>query len=201
MTPVRIKEAALSLFARSGYEGTSLKDIAQEVGIKTPSLYAHFSSKEEIFLSLLDDVIQKELLEVRQLLERAAGDSPRETLHLLFDYFSTGYARNDDRLFLKRALTFTPNGLTVKLHDRFLRYEQLGADLFADLFREGIRHGEIRRLEISDLLASFCCLLDGLFILRTSCLEEEFRIKAAAVWNIYWQGITAPDETQSSNRG
>jgi AcrR family transcriptional regulator len=196
MTPVRIKDAALSLFARAGYEGTSLKDIAQEVGIKTPSLYAHFSSKEEIFLSILDDVIQKEFQEIRQLLECVEGRSPREKLHALFDYFSTGYARNDERLFLKRALTFTPNGLTDKLHDKFQGYEQLGANLLADLFCDGIRRGEIRPLDVPDLLASFYCLLDGLFIQRTCYSEDEFRTKAEAVWNIYWQGIEARPSSQ-----
>ncbi|MBD2807322.1 helix-turn-helix transcriptional regulator, partial [Xenorhabdus sp. ZM] len=45
MTANRIKAVALSHFARYGYEGTSLANIAQEVGIKKPSIYAHFKGK------------------------------------------------------------------------------------------------------------------------------------------------------------
>lgn len=45
-----IIEAAAALFATKGYAATSIRDIAQEVGILSGSLYYHFSSKEEILL-------------------------------------------------------------------------------------------------------------------------------------------------------
>jgi len=41
MTRSRILEAALRRFARGDYADTSLKDIAGDVGIKAPSIYAH----------------------------------------------------------------------------------------------------------------------------------------------------------------
>jgi len=44
-----IIEEALTLFSQKGYHGTSVKDIANAVGIKDSSLYKHFSSKQEIF--------------------------------------------------------------------------------------------------------------------------------------------------------
>ncbi len=41
--------AALTLFARNGYEGTSVRDIARAVGLSESVLYAHFSGKRAIF--------------------------------------------------------------------------------------------------------------------------------------------------------
>ena len=44
-TKEKILEAALSLFAENGYDGTSVEQIANIVGIKAPSLYKHYKGK------------------------------------------------------------------------------------------------------------------------------------------------------------
>ena len=49
----RLLDAAWSVFARHGYDGTSVKQIADEAGHTTGAIYAHFSTKEELFLALL----------------------------------------------------------------------------------------------------------------------------------------------------
>ena len=53
-TKERILEASLSLFAGNGYDGTSVEQIANAVGIKAPSLYKHFKGKEDILNALID---------------------------------------------------------------------------------------------------------------------------------------------------
>ncbi|MEX3715857.1 TetR/AcrR family transcriptional regulator [Cytobacillus horneckiae] len=50
MTDKQLKKVALIHFALHGYEGGSLTLIAKEVGIKKPSIYTHFKSKEELLL-------------------------------------------------------------------------------------------------------------------------------------------------------
>ena len=47
-TKERIVDEALSLFSVNGYKGTTVKSIADAVGIKDSSLYKHFKSKQEI---------------------------------------------------------------------------------------------------------------------------------------------------------
>lgn len=48
-----ILDEALSLFAVNGYDGVTVTDIADAVGIKASSLYKHYQSKQEIFDSIL----------------------------------------------------------------------------------------------------------------------------------------------------
>lgn len=53
-TSERITEEALKLFSEHGYKGTSVKQIAEAVGIKDASLYKHYKSKQEIFQSIVE---------------------------------------------------------------------------------------------------------------------------------------------------
>ena len=53
-TKEKILDAAMSLFAKNGYDGTSVEQIAELVGIKAPSLYKHFKGKEDILNALID---------------------------------------------------------------------------------------------------------------------------------------------------
>ncbi len=53
-TKEKILEASLTLFAENGYDGTSVEQIANIVGIKAPSLYKHYKGKEDILNALID---------------------------------------------------------------------------------------------------------------------------------------------------
>ena len=53
-TQRKIVLAALELFVRKGYHGTSITDIMNKVGLSKGSLYAHFKSKGEVLLKILE---------------------------------------------------------------------------------------------------------------------------------------------------
>ena len=53
-TKEKILDAALTLFAENGYDGTSVEQIANIVGIKAPSIYKHYKGKEDILNALID---------------------------------------------------------------------------------------------------------------------------------------------------
>jgi AcrR family transcriptional regulator len=56
----RICDAALAHFVTHGYDGASLNQIAEMVGIRKPSIYAHFANKDALFLTVLEDAIAAE---------------------------------------------------------------------------------------------------------------------------------------------
>jgi AcrR family transcriptional regulator len=68
-TAERILDAAEDLFAEKGYSATSLGDVADRVGIRSPSLYNHFRNKEALYEAVLERLLadftapQKELEE------------------------------------------------------------------------------------------------------------------------------------------
>lgn len=56
-TKEKILFQALDLFSKYGYSDVTMKNVADKVGIKAPSIYKHFKSKEEIFYMILENAI------------------------------------------------------------------------------------------------------------------------------------------------
>ena len=64
-TKEMILKEALKQFSRKGYDGTSMSDIAEPLGISKAALYKHYKSKQEIFEKIIEEseVKYKEVLE------------------------------------------------------------------------------------------------------------------------------------------
>ncbi|HML04701.1 MAG TPA: helix-turn-helix domain-containing protein [Methanobacterium sp.] len=58
-TKQKIFEAAIDLFAQKGFNATSMREIAESVGIKKASLYSHYKSKDEILEKILEYPIER----------------------------------------------------------------------------------------------------------------------------------------------
>src|SRR5882762_9867044 len=56
-TRSRVQKVALELFAEQGYEKTSLREIAERLGVTKAALYYHFRTKDDIVAGLFDDFL------------------------------------------------------------------------------------------------------------------------------------------------
>ncbi|MDT0305915.1 helix-turn-helix domain-containing protein [Streptomyces sp. DSM 44917] len=75
-TRERIRAVAMALFSELGYEKTSIREIAERLGITKAAVYYHFRAKEDIVVSLADDLRSG----VDELLAWSAAQPPgRET--------------------------------------------------------------------------------------------------------------------------
>ena len=129
-TRERILAAALALFAGQGYAGTSIRDIAQAVGVTKAALYYHFRSKGEILDALTEPIVA----ELEALVARAeARPAPpaTELLGTLVDIASR-------RAALIRALMEDPST------PRNLHRPELHRALSAALADGSGRPGELR---------------------------------------------------------
>lgn len=91
MTAYRIQEAAFARFAAQGFDATTLAEIAGDVGIKKPSIYAHFSGKQALFLNLATLAVEREMhFACRQLLvSESVGTVLRDYLTSTVERYST----------------------------------------------------------------------------------------------------------------
>jgi AcrR family transcriptional regulator len=80
-TRTQIISAALVLFAREGYDATGVAEICQAAGVSKGAFYYHFSSKQQVFMQLLNDwlgTLEAQLLDIQQQIQ----DVPQALLHM-----------------------------------------------------------------------------------------------------------------------
>ncbi len=75
-TRERILDVAEGLFADRGFDGTTLRDVAGGVGIRTPSLYNHFPSKEALYAAVLERVVEPVLALLSEIVQAGPGERP-----------------------------------------------------------------------------------------------------------------------------
>jgi AcrR family transcriptional regulator len=79
-----IVAAALEVFGRRAYDDVSLDEVAARAGVTKPILYRHFASKEELYVTLLDE--QAHAMEQRGWAAAGGGaPSPAEVVRLIVD--------------------------------------------------------------------------------------------------------------------
>ena len=77
----RLLRAALRLFARSGYEGVSVEDIAERAGVALGVFYLHFRSKRQLLLLLMNELLE-DLARIELTIDDATN--PKAALRELF---------------------------------------------------------------------------------------------------------------------
>ena len=186
MTINKIKKVALTKFSEQGYEGTSLSDVANEVGIKKQSIYSHFKSKEELFITVMNDVIKEESEYLDYFFDKSY-DNLKCYLEKFILQIKKRYAKEEQNSmqFILRMAYMPPLHLKEEVINNFniyfLKLENLIKDLFLeDLFLE-------EKANMATL--SFMNMLNGLLVTLIYGGCERFDLKFKASWKVYWAGL------------
>jgi AcrR family transcriptional regulator len=88
-------DAAAVVFARKGFHGASIDEVAQTAGFTKGAVYSNFKNKEDLFFALIDDRIERQLSIVSEVL--ATGPHARaEQLPRMRALFRSGALFGDD---------------------------------------------------------------------------------------------------------
>jgi len=90
----QILEVALEVFARAGFNGTSMNEVADAVGVTKPVLYQHFDSKRDLYQALTDDVGERLLARISKA--AAEADSGKNRTELAYQAYFRWVADNPD---------------------------------------------------------------------------------------------------------
>ena len=194
MSSKKIRDVALSHFANFGYEGASLSKIAEEVGIKKPTIYSHYKGKDDLFLSVVHYVFQ---LERRRILEyfQSCEDMPLKTkLHGMFQWLEQGFTESDTTKFLLRVAFFPPPALfdeVMNIVNPFLDGMQRN---LIKLLNKATKQGEFSHPNIEAVAIAYLTLIDGVLVELLYGGKQRYQIRVEAAWSIFWQGANNKEE-------
>ena len=131
-------EGAAEVFARAGYHGCSMRDVAEHIGMRQSSIYHHFRSKDDILAAICTYGGETFLRNIRAI--RAAEGTPLAKIEAVIRAHVTPYVLREHYaysfVFMRRHLT---GAAKVAISRLSRAYEQE----LEKLLREGIKSGEL----------------------------------------------------------
>jgi AcrR family transcriptional regulator len=144
-------DAGLELFSEKGYFGTSLREVAQSVGIRESALYHYFESKDALFEAIL---VEREGIEPMLDLLREPIDDPSVLLEALglatLERFATPRERKLYRILLSDGLRLAAEGRI-----NFLERVGAGAKLMRSVMERLVGEGWLRGMTPEFLAMEF----------------------------------------------
>lgn len=167
-----VREAALTLFARWGYHGTTMSQIAHELGVRTPTLYSHIQSKQGILADIMVATTTQVWNDFSQAVAAADGvpDSLSRAVHA---YVLRHATHRREALIVNRDISCLDEPVRSKVLDARRRH----AHAIRDLIDAGVGQDVFHVDEAS--IASFAILEMGVSVARW--FRDEGRLTASAV--------------------
>jgi len=154
----RILDGAARAFSLSGFQGTSVPEIAAEVGVSVGLLYRYFPSKADLFTAICLSEMESEIAALTRQLSEIAN--PTERLRQGVEYYLRQMQRNHGAGVILGALAEAPANEEVR---RVMRIRGTTIrDFVRGYLRDGVSAGELpAETPIEEFTAAIAMLLDG----------------------------------------
>ncbi|MGO1434207.1 MAG: TetR/AcrR family transcriptional regulator [Canibacter sp.] len=183
MTRDRILDAALQCFSRAGYSDTSMKDIAREVGIAAPSIYAHFKNKEALYSATFERSMHEHEQFFRDRLGNTAQLSPTQQLESILTSVPDFYRANPDHFGFHLATANSPQFKILGLQTTFDWLEDRLREAVEKAYLDGVARKDFRVIPAEHFFSFFVCLLDGLYLEMVYYEEPRYSVRLQQVWS------------------
>lgn len=157
----QILDAAMVVFARSGFHEARMDDIVQEAGLSKGTLYWYFKSKEEIITAISQRLFATDIQSVEDLLKAEGTVSERlqwlirervqglqemsSVVAILFEFYAAALHQDGVRQFIKA-------------------YFQNFHELLVALIQQGIERGEFRPVDVLAAATALDAVFEGLIV-------------------------------------
>ena len=191
MKSKEIKDVALKYFTIHGYEGASLSQIAEHIGMKKQSLYAHFKGKDDLFLQVLHDAKETEISSILNYLSKVDNQNPKADLlgylQLVIDLFQ----QSEQLKFWLRMSFFPPLHLAAAISAEVMDTEEKIQTVLESKFQDWINAKVIMEDTALIPTLAFLGIVDSI-MLELAYVNNEQRLndKLNASWSVFWRGIS-----------
>ncbi|MEC0368776.1 TetR/AcrR family transcriptional regulator [Paenibacillus chibensis] len=192
-TKQKLKEAAMRLFGEKGYDGTALSEIAKEVGVKTPAIYAFYENKEDLFMTVFREAMDSYNTYVQELSgekkKLGAKESLRRVLARQYEFYQR---HREESVLVLRYVVFPPAFLKETIEQAFLNSDGLLTSIIEQFILQGMEEGSIPDQSLQPLVDAFLNVMDGLamqYFYYTS--KEVYERKLNHAFDTFWNGVSS----------
>jgi TetR/AcrR family transcriptional repressor of nem operon len=136
-TKEKILDAAQDLIQTRSFHGFSFQDLADRVGIRKPSLYHYFDSKDAIASAVLERAADW----IRTQFAKVEGEEPAARLERYFDMFRDLHGKGE-RMCPGGSFASVFDGVSSSVQSTLHRFTKLHLDLLENIVREGAERGQ-----------------------------------------------------------
>ncbi len=157
-----ILEKAHELFVEKGYERSSMREIAERVGISKAALYHHFKNKEEILFTLCvqaGEIVNEDMRMAIFRSESSHASIREQLINILYDY-TTGYLKHKN---FNKVLFFEIESLPPEKRDIIVNYERTNVAQFKNYIKRMMKLGKLKDTNATVLTFCFFATVQWLY--------------------------------------
>jgi len=184
-----ILSAAEKVFAAKGFFRTTMNEIAEAAEFGTGTLYKYFSSKEDLYFTLIDEKTGEinRLAKVELSQKTSVKGRIERVLRLQFAFIEEN--RDFFRIYISERNRFewtVKDDLGKGIHDKMVAY----IEILAKVVKEGIREGELKSMDPMDLAHALVGIVNS-FVFEWLISPQPYPLvsKVETVLDIFLRGV------------
>ncbi|TFJ92201.1 TetR/AcrR family transcriptional regulator [Lentibacillus salicampi] len=162
MTRDKIIEATIENFAEYGYQGTSMRKIAEKVGIKTASIYYFFANKQELFIQSIRVILQHHFANMKAAYENHESEQISPLFSELFNRIVFHHTQHEEETkgYIMMVTSPIPD-IKQEVRVYLEKYDSWLVDHLTQVIRQ--RYPDLHESEIEAIIDYFIFIGNGLF--------------------------------------
>jgi TetR/AcrR family transcriptional regulator, fatty acid metabolism regulator protein len=195
----KILDGALRAFARKGFYGTKVSEIAQEAGVADGTIYLYFRNKDDLLISLFEDRMEWIIERIKTELRRVDGGVFEKIRCVVDLHFRLVQEEPELAEFI--TVELRQSAKFVKEYQNLRFYDYLG--IFQEMIEEGQEQGLVRSDIDSRLVsrAMFGAMDEVLLQLTLSRTTAQVDAKVAQVADMFIDGIATRSNKSDTDQG